>query len=255
MKLAGRVCIVTGGASGIGRAACDLLCREGAAVLVVDRAGEAAEQAAAEITGNRLGAAAVGVEADVSKTDSVCAMVEACMSRFGRIDVLINNAGYGFAADVVETEESDWDALMSVNLKGIFLCSKYVIPHMRNGGGGAIVNTASTSSVVGLRKRAAYCASKGGVAALTRAMALDHVTDNIRVNAVAPGTVDSPYFDNILSAADDPASVRQSLIERQAMGRLGNPEEVAQAILFLASPNSSFCTGTILVVDGGMTAQ
>jgi meso-butanediol dehydrogenase / (S,S)-butanediol dehydrogenase / diacetyl reductase len=137
----------------------------------------------------------------------------------------------------------------------VFFGCKYAIPRMRSQGGGAIVNTASVVAAVGIRERAAYCASKGAVAALTRAMALDHVADNIRINAVAPGTIDSPYFREIMTKSDGAAELRRQLESRQAMNRLGRPEEIANGILFLASDEASFMTGAILTIDGGMTAQ
>jgi NAD(P)-dependent dehydrogenase (short-subunit alcohol dehydrogenase family) len=144
---------------------------------------------------------------------------------------------------------------MSVNVRGVFLCSKFAIPAMKAGGGGAIVNTASTVASVGIANRAAYCASKGAVAALTRAIAMDHVVDKIRCNAVAPGTIDTPYFNEILRKMPDAAAVRRKLEQRQMMGRLGKPEEIAAGMLFLASDESSFATGSILTLDGGWTAQ
>ena len=172
-----------------------------------------------------------------------------------RLDVLVNNAGYGITGSVVETDAAAWDALMAVNVRGVFLCSKYAIPAMKRSGGGTIVNTASVVAAVGIANRAAYCASKGAVAALTRAIAIDHVGDGIRCNAVAPGTIDTPYFDEILDNSADPDAVRKALAARQLLGRLGTPEEIAAGILFLAGDESRFATGTILTLDGGMTAQ
>ena len=181
-------------------------------------------------------------------------MIEAAIDRFGRLDVLVNNAGYGIPGTVVETEEDDWNALMAVNVTGVFLACKHAIPVMAGQGGGVIVNVASVVASVGITNRAAYCASKGAVAALTRAMAIDHVGDKIRVNAIAPGTIRSPYFDEILAKSPNPSEVLAGLENRQAMKRLGEPNEIASGILYLASDDSSFCTGTILTVDGGMTA-
>lgn len=155
----------------------------------------------------------------------------------------------------MQTSEQDWVELMAVNVNGVFHGCKHVIPIMRKQGGGVIVNTASTVSLVGIRDRAAYCASKGAVASLTKAMALDHVRDQIRVNCVAPGTIESPYFAAMFATMPDPASARRELERRQAMNRMGKPEEVAHAMLYLACDESSFVTGTVLVVDGGWTAQ
>lgn len=252
MKLAGRIAIITGGGSGIGHAACKLFAQEGATVIVADRNRAAAESVVQEII--FAGGKAEPIEVDVAKEAEVKAMVEKTVAAHGRIDILVNNAGYGIAGTVVSTSEADWDALMAVNVKGVFLGCKHVIPVMAKQGGGAIVSTASAAANIGIHDRAAYVASKGAVAALTRAMAIDHVEDGIRINAVAPGTIESPYFTRILSGPDG-AELRRGLEERQAMERLGQPVEIAQAMLWLASDDASFCTGTVMVVDGGWTAR
>jgi NAD(P)-dependent dehydrogenase (short-subunit alcohol dehydrogenase family) len=249
-RLKDKVCLITGGGSGIGRATCELFAREGAKVVVADKLLSAARVVAALI-----GEAAIAIEVDVAQSASVRSMIDATIRDLGRLDVLINNAGYGIPGSVVETSEDDWDKLMAVNVNGVFFGCKYAIPVMKQQGGGVIVNTASIVANVGIRNRAAYCASKGAVAALTRAMALDHVNDNIRVNCVAPGTVDSPYFEDIIRKSERPQELRRELEARQAMNRLGRPEEIANAFLFLASDESSFSTGSMLIVDGGMTAQ
>lgn len=250
MRLEDKVCIVTGGASGIGRATCLLFAREGAVVVVADKSLAGAEAVAAE-----AGPHALAMETDVADSRSVRALIARTVERFGRLDVLVNNAGYGVTGSVVETDEAAWDRLLAVNLTGVFYGCKYAIPVMQRQGSGVIVNTASTTAIVGIRERAAYCASKGGVAALTKAMALDHAADGIRVNCIAPGTVDSPYYQAMLAKSDDPEGLRRSLAERQAMGRCGAPEEIATGMLFLACDDSSFATGSMLTVDGGMTAQ
>src|SRR5215218_7128554 len=244
MRLKGKVCIVTGGGSGIGRATC---------LLVADKRLEAAEAVAAE--GSAAGAKMLPTMMDVSRDDDAQRVVHQTVEAFGRLDVLVNNAGYGFAGTVVDTDEEAWDDLMAVNVRGVYLCSKHAIPAMAKNGGGAIVNTASVVAAVGIRNRAAYCASKGAVAALTRAIAIDHVAEGIRCNAVAPGTIDTPYFDEILRKSPVAADSRKALEARQLLGRLGTPEEIAAGILFLASDESRFATGTILTIDGGMTAQ
>jgi meso-butanediol dehydrogenase / (S,S)-butanediol dehydrogenase / diacetyl reductase len=253
MRLKDKVCIITGGGSGIGRATALLFAREGARLAVADKRLQAAEAVASECIGE--GAEAIPVEVDVARGADVPRMVATTIGTFGRLDVLVNNAGYGIAGSVVETDEQAWDDLMAVNVRGVFLCCKYAIPAMKANGGGVIVNTASVVAAVGIRDRAAYCASKGAVAALTRAVAIDHVGDGIRCNAVAPGTVDTPYFDRILKTSADPDAVRKKLETRQLLGRLGTPAEIAAAILFLAGDESRFATGTILTIDGGMTAQ
>ena len=252
-RLHNKVALITGGGSGIGRAAVNTFAREGARLAVADKNLQSAEAAAEAVRASGREAIAIGV--DVAIPAEVKRMVEATVARFGRLDILVNNAGYGIAATVVETEEADWDALMAVNLKGVYLGCKYAIPAMVSTGGGVIVNIASVTAQVGIRNRAAYVASKGGVAALTRAIALDHVGENIRCNAIAPGTIDTPYYSAILRQAANPVALRKGLEARQPVGRLGTAEEIADGILFLACDESRFMTGSILTVDGGMTAQ
>ena len=251
MRLKDKVCIITGGGSGIGRATALLFADEGARLVIADKRN--AQTAAAECAAK--GAQAIAVEADVARTADVKRMIEAAVVRFHRLDVLVNNAGYGITGSVVETEEDAWDALMAVNVRGVFLCCKHAIPVMKRNGGGVIVNTASVVAAIGIANRAAYCASKGAVAALTRAIAIDHVGDGIRCNAIAPGTIDTPYFDDILANSADREAARKALAARQLLGRLGTPEEIAAGILFLASEESRFASGTILTLDGGMSAQ
>jgi NAD(P)-dependent dehydrogenase (short-subunit alcohol dehydrogenase family) len=252
MRLQDKACIVTGGGSGIGRATCLLFAREGAKIAVADKRKAAAQAVNEECAA--LGAKAMAIEMDVSKAADAQRMVEETVRAFGRLDVLINNAGYGIAGGVLDTDPQAWDDLMAVNVRGVFLCTKFAVPAMKANGGGAIVNTASTVAAIGIPNRAAYCASKGAVAALTRAVAIDHVADGIRCNAVAPGTIDTPYFSDILAKDADGTATRRRLEQRQLMGRLGTPEEIASAILFLACDESRFATGSILTMDGGWTA-
>ncbi|PZU88120.1 MAG: short-chain dehydrogenase [Chelatococcus sp.] len=252
MRLDGKTAIITGGGSGIGHEAAKLFAAEGAKVMVADRDEAAATRVAGEIAA--AGGSAVAHTVDVSKENEVAGMIERAVAELGRLDILVNNAGYGIAGTVVTTSEADWNALMAVNVNGVFFGCKHAIPVMAKQGGGAIVNTASAAANVGIHDRAAYVASKGAVAALTRAMAIDHVDAGIRINAVAPGTIESPYFTKILSGPDG-AELRRGLEERQAMGRLGKPVEIAQAMLWLASDDASFCTGSVVVVDGGWTAR
>ena len=252
MKLKDKVAIITGAGSGIGHEAAKLFVGEGATVVVADRDTAAAERVTAEL--KAMGGAAEPVTVDVSKEAEVAQLMTDAAARHGRLDILVNNAGYGFAGTVVTTSEADWDALMAVNVKGVFLGCKHAIPIMEKQGGGVIVNTASAVANVGILDRAAYVASKGAVAALTRAMAIDHVHAKIRVNCVAPGTIESPYFTKILSGPDG-AELKRGLEMRQAMERLGQPIEIAKVILFLATDDSSFCTGSMIVADGGWTAR
>ena len=246
MRLAKKTLLITGGGSGIGRATALLAAREGAQVAVADRNLDAARETVSLLAGEGL---AIGM--DVTSSADCARMVEETLARFGRIDVLCSNAGYGITGDVVSTREEDWQAMFDVNVKGVFLCAKHVVPVMRAQGGGAIVNTASNIAIIGLKDRVTYVASKGAVDSLTRAMALDHVGDGIRVNAVAPGPIGSPYFDRMIANAADPEEFKRVLNARCPMNRLGRPEEVAQVIIFLASDDASFVTGATYVVDGG----
>ncbi|MER5183294.1 SDR family oxidoreductase [Streptomyces sp. NPDC002896] len=249
MNFTDQTVIVTGGGSGIGRAAALRFARLGANLAVVDRNADAAAETAA-----KAGPKALAVTADVSDSASVRAMVISVVDAFGRIDVLCNNAGFGFPGTVLEIDEDSWDQLMAVNVKGVFLCSKHCIPELAKTGEGRIVNTSSYTAAVGIPDRAAYVASKGAVSALTRAMALDHVGQGIRVNAVAPGTVNSPYFAKMIDQSPDPQALLGELNGRAPMQRMGRPEEIAEAIVWLASRESSFATGSVLTIDGGTSA-
>lgn len=246
--LRGKVALVTGGASGIGKATAILFGREGAAVVLVDIREEGRETAA-EIT--RAGGRASFIRGDVTRRADCEAAVHAAVTDFGRLDVLFNNAGIIRRASVLDTSEEEWDRAMAVNVKSVFLMSRAAIPAIVRSGGGSIVNTASGWGLVGGRNAASYCASKGAVVNLTRAMALDHAGQNIRVNCVCPGDTDTPMLrEEARQLGED---VRDFLAgsAKRPMGRMGRPEEIAQAVLFLASDTSSYVTGAALVVDGG----
>jgi NAD(P)-dependent dehydrogenase (short-subunit alcohol dehydrogenase family) len=249
MKLEGKVAIVTGGGSGIGRATAKLFAQEGASVVVADYQPETGQDTVRAIQDSGGRALFVGV--DVSNSAEVGHLVQETLDAYGGIDILVNNAAVVLFGTVLDTAEEDWNRLMSINLTGAFLCSRAVVPHMIGRGGGAIVNvTSSTGAHDAAANSAAYVASKGGVALLTKAMAIDHAADNVRVNAVAPGPTDTPMLRRALTPEEIPGFAATF-----PMQRLGRPEDVATAVLFFASEEASFITGAILAVDGGQTAQ
>ncbi len=247
-----RVVLVTGAGSGIGESAAIAFAREGAAVAVNDVAGASAAATVRRIA--RLGGRALAVSGDVSRAADCASIVAATLRRFRRLDILVNNAGIGVSGTALTTREEDWDAIMRVNVKGVWLLSREALRVMLPGKRGVIVNIASIAGLRGILDRAAYTASKHAVVGLTRAMAVDHVKDGIRVNCVCPGTTMTPWIGRRLKEAADPKAAMAALRARQPMGRLGTPEEIAAAILFLAGDESKFATGTALVVDGGYCA-
>jgi meso-butanediol dehydrogenase / (S,S)-butanediol dehydrogenase / diacetyl reductase len=238
-RFSGKRALVTGAGSGIGAAVARGLHAEGADVLLADVRAESVQAVAAE-----LGERATPVTLDVRDEQGVRRVA-------GDLDVLANVAGIGSTTTAPETALDTWEDVFAVNARGTFLCCKHAIPAMVARGGGSIVNMASVAGLVGLRNRAAYCASKGAVIALTRALAVDHVADGVRVNAVCPGTVDSPWVRRLV---DDVGESLDGLRSRQPMGRLGAPDEIAAAVLYLASDDAAFVTGTAFVIDGGLTA-
>jgi 2-keto-3-deoxy-L-fuconate dehydrogenase len=238
-RFTGRRALVTGAGSGIGEAVARGLHAEGADVVLADRAGDRVSALAAE-----LGSSARALELDVRDEPAVAAAT-------GEVDVLANVAGIGSTTNAPDTPLEAWEEVFAVNARGTFLCCKHALPGMVARGGGAIVNMASIAGLVGLKNRAAYSASKGAVIALTRALAIDHVADGVRVNAVCPGTVDSPWVRRLV---DEVGESLDALRARQPMGRLGTPAEIADAVLYLASDQAAFVTGTAFVIDGGLTA-
>jgi NAD(P)-dependent dehydrogenase (short-subunit alcohol dehydrogenase family) len=253
MRLKNRVALITGGTSGIGEATALLFAKEGAKVAVTGRSVERGNEVAAAIT--RGSGEAMFIKTDVRFPDECRAAVDQTVGRFGRVDILFNNAGVFYAHDALECSEEEWDLQIDVNLKGTFLMSKFALPHMIAQRSGVIINNSSGWGLVGGDKAVAYCASKGGVVLLTKAMAVDHGRQGIRVNCICPGDIETPMLpedakfrgmnweDYLAGAANRP------------MGRVGTPDEIAKAALFLASDDSSFMTGSALVVDGGGSAD
>jgi len=249
MQLEGKGALLTGGGSGIGRATALLFAREGAAVAVVDLDESRAQAVAREIEGE--GGEAIAVRCDVSQAADCQRAVRETVDAFGRLDILFNNAGIIRRASVLEIGEEEWDQAMAVNVKSVYLMSRYAIPVLAQAGGGAIVNTGSGWGLVGGRNAVSYCASKGAVVNMTRAMALDHAGQKIRVNCVCPGDTDTGM---LRSEAQQLGAATDAFLAEAAdrpLQRVGKPEDIAQAVLYLASEASSFVTGTTLVVDGG----
>jgi len=253
MRLTGKVALVTGGGSGIGRATVVQFAREGARVVILDQDRTGAEAAARAVAD--AGGTVRVIEGDVAVAADAERAVRETRAAFGRLDVLVNNAGRELVASLPETTEADWDRVVDVNLKSIFLLSRAAIPVMAAQGGGVIVNTASQLGLVGARRFGAYTASKGAVVNLTRSMALDCAPLAIRVNAVCPGAIDTPLLRRQFTGRPGPQGTLDDLARLHPLGRLGRPEEVSAAIVFLASDEATFVTGSILVVDGGYTAQ
>jgi NAD(P)-dependent dehydrogenase (short-subunit alcohol dehydrogenase family) len=247
--LTGKRALITGGASGIGRATALLFAREGAAVSVVD-VNEAGGEAVAQMIVDE-GGQALFVRCDVTQVADCERAVGQTVDKLGGLDILFNNAGLIRRATVIDTTEEEWNRVMAVNVKSVFLLSKYAIPVMAQAGGGVMINTASGWGLVGGRKAAAYCASKGAVVLLTKAMALDHGQQNIRVNCICPGDTDTPMLRNEARQLGESDEDFLAEAAERPLQRIGKPEDIAQAALYLASEASSFVTGTTLVVDGG----
>lgn len=254
MKFKDKVAVITGGAMGIGAATARLFAAEGALVVIGDVASEAAGLVVEAIAD--VGGQATQFQVDVRKPDEAERLIQAAISIFGGVDILVNNAGVALAKSTLDTTPEEWERVIGINLTGAWLSARAAIPEMIRRGGGVIVNVASNAGLVGFPNLAAYCASKGGLVQLTKAMALDCAPLHIRVNAVCPGHTRTPMGNGFIAAQPDPAAfVKEFINVQHPIGRMAEPEEVARAVLFLASEDASFVTGSILAVDGGYTAR
>lgn len=250
-RLKDKVCIITGGARGIGAATARLFAREGAAVVIGDLKDDLGERLVEEI--QDAGGKAIYVHTDVTKIDDARRLAEAAVAAHGAVHVLLNNAGTAIQGKVDVLSEEDWDKTFSVNVKSMFLCSKFVIPIMRKQGGGVIINQASESGLIGFPMHPAYCASKAAVINLTRSMATGHAHEGIRVNCICPGTIPTPLYHEFMSSLPNKDEVVESVTKAHPLG-LGTEEDIAYAALYLASDESKYMTGAPLIIDGGLTA-
>lgn len=251
-RLAGKVAIITGGGTGIGQAIAMAMVREGARVAVAGRRKEKLQETVSFL--KQVGSEALAVECDVTRAADTERLVKAAEDCFGKVNVLVNNAGALSVSTVETISEEEWDRVMATNVKGPFLMSRAVLPAMRRAGGGSIVNIGSVLGIAAIRDRAAYCASKGGVTMLTRAMALDHARDKIRVNCVCPSIVESEMTQNLFAETEAGRKAREDRLATIPLGRFGKPGDIAGIVVFLASEESSWMTGTVIPVDGGVTA-
>ncbi|HEY5026813.1 MAG TPA: SDR family oxidoreductase [Candidatus Angelobacter sp.] len=246
MRLNGKVAIITGGGSGIGKAVARAFVREGAQVVIAGRDGKKLAAAAAEI-----GEDCLAVSADVSSASGVQKLVSAALEKFKRINILVNNAAVLLPGTAESLTEEDFDQTLAINVRGLWLVSRAVLPHMRASGGGSIINIGSVLSLVGARNRVAYAASKGAVVAMTKAMALDHAGENIRVNCICPGIVET----EMVAKFSTDENARRQRVALHPMGRFGQPDEIANAAVFLGGEESGWTTGSVLTIDGGYSAQ
>jgi meso-butanediol dehydrogenase / (S,S)-butanediol dehydrogenase / diacetyl reductase len=252
-RLAGKTALITGAGTGIGRAIALAMAREGARIALAARRREPLESVAAEIVA--AGGASVAIECDVTNRASVEAALATAVKRFGTVNVVVNNAGVAVVADAEKTSDEDWRRILDVNLTGTFLMSRAALPELRKAGGGAIVNIGSVLGLVARKDRAAYCAAKGGVTLLTKAMALDHAHEKIRVNCICPSIVETPLgAASLAGSSSDPDEARRIRAREIPLGRLGKPEDVAELAVYLASDEADWVTGAAWPIDGGLMA-
>lgn len=254
LRLSQKVALITGGGTGIGRACATLFAREGARVAITGRRREPLDAAVREIATSTPTAQTTAVTCDVTDRKSVESTLAEVVSRFGRLDILVNNAGAVIVATAEQTSDEDWGRLLDTNLTGTFLMSRAALPLMRKAAGGSIVNIGSILGIVARRDRAAYCAAKAGVTGLTKAMALDHAHENIRINCICPSIVETELGLQSIKQSPDPEAERQRRIAGIPLGRMGKPEDVAQMAVYLASDESAWITGAAMPLDGGLTA-
>jgi len=251
-RLAGKVALVTGGGTGIGRAIALAFAREGAKVAVAGRRVEKLQETVAEL--EKIGGEGIAIACDVSSARDGEKAVQETAARFGRLNVLVNNAGVLKVATIEATSEEEWDRMMTINLKGPFLMSRAALPEFRKAGGGAIVNIGSVLGLVAMKDRAAYCTSKGGVTLLTKAMAVDHAKDNVRANCICPSIVETELVAGLFEASAEGKALRDARVASIPLGRMGRPVDVAEMAVFLAAEESSWLTGAAIPLDGGLSA-
>lgn len=251
-RLEGKVALITGGGTGIGRAIALAFAREGAKLAVAGRRKEKLNETIREM--EKQGGQGLAIVCDVAKAKDAAHAVRETAKHFGRLNVLVNNAGVLHASTIEGIAEEEWDRLMTINLKGPFLMCRAALPEFRKAGGGAIINVGSVLGLVAMKDRAAYCASKGGVTLLTKAMALDHAHENVRSNCICPSIVETELVQGLFAASEEGKALRKARIGQIPIGRMGRPEDVAELAVFLASDESSWLTGAAIPLDGGLSA-
>ena len=251
-RLAGKIAFITGAGSGIGRACAELFAQQGATVILAGRRAEPLDAAVKHITSS--GGQAISALCDVTDSAQITRALQSAVDKFGSITTIVNNAGVLFRGNAEQTPEETWDSLIDINLKGTFLVSRAALEFLRRSGGGSIINIGSVYGVIGSKQRVAYAASKGGVTMLTRAMAMDHAQENIRVNCICPSLVETEMARQLFAKAPNPEEARRQRVSTIPMGRTGTPQEIAHLAAYLASDESAWVTGAALPIDGGEAA-